>query len=121
MGSDIGSLLVMIAVISVVTIVIFLIGREIVCWYLKINISVELLTEIRDLLQTIKNQNIVKAQIINQKEETPPVIVNLQNVKKVMTKKENGETEISCGSCGFIISDAAATKCLGCKRTFVNL
>ncbi len=34
-------------------IVMFLIFREVVCWYWKINIRIELLTEIRELL---KNQ-----------------------------------------------------------------
>jgi hypothetical protein len=33
--------------------VLFLVFREVVCWYWKINVRIELLTEIRDLL---KNQ-----------------------------------------------------------------
>jgi hypothetical protein len=33
--------------------VMFLVFREVVCWYWKINLRIELLTEIRDLL---KNQ-----------------------------------------------------------------
>ncbi len=31
---------------------LFLIGREIVCWYFKINKTLELLEEIRDLLKS---------------------------------------------------------------------
>jgi hypothetical protein len=34
-------------------VVMFLVFREVVCWYWKINVRIELLTEIRDLL---KNQ-----------------------------------------------------------------
>ena len=34
-------------------VVLFLVFREVVCWYWKINVRIELLTEIRDLL---KNQ-----------------------------------------------------------------
>lgn len=37
-----------------VTFIVFLIGREVVCWYWKINKHIELLEEIRDLL---KGQN----------------------------------------------------------------
>lgn len=35
----------------VVVLVIFFVGRELICWYWKINLQVELLTEIRDLLK----------------------------------------------------------------------
>lgn len=46
-GSNIvGGLL----IFSVILIVIFLVCREIICWYWKINQNVALLTEIRDLL-----------------------------------------------------------------------
>ncbi|MDP2816090.1 MAG: hypothetical protein Q8O19_05365, partial [Rectinemataceae bacterium] len=37
-------------IFAVVVIVIFLVCREIICWYWKINQQVALLTEIRDLL-----------------------------------------------------------------------
>jgi hypothetical protein len=37
-------------VILAISIVLFLICREIICWYWKINQSIALLTEIRDLL-----------------------------------------------------------------------
>lgn len=33
-----------------IVIIIFLVGREVLCWYWKINRSIALLTEIRDLL-----------------------------------------------------------------------
>lgn len=41
---------------------IFLVCREVVCWYWKINKTVELLTEIRDLLQD---------QVLEQTQEKP--------------------------------------------------
>jgi hypothetical protein len=34
-----------------VMLILFLLGREIVCWYFKINKTVELLEEIRDSLK----------------------------------------------------------------------
>lgn len=45
-GNFISSLLITLAVL----VVIFLVLREVVCWYWKINSSIALLTEIRDLL-----------------------------------------------------------------------
>jgi C-terminal processing protease CtpA/Prc len=50
-GNMMGGLL----VFAVVIIVIFLVCREIVCWYWKINQNVALLTEIRDLLAMKEN------------------------------------------------------------------
>jgi hypothetical protein len=47
-----GSSLDVLLVALVVLIVIFLVCRELVCWYLKINRGIALLTEIRDLLAT---------------------------------------------------------------------
>jgi hypothetical protein len=40
-----------------ITLVIFLIGREIVCWYFKINKTVALLEEIRDSLRAQSKDN----------------------------------------------------------------
>ncbi len=37
-------------VVLVIAIIVFLVFREVVCWYWKINKTVDLLTEIRDLL-----------------------------------------------------------------------
>lgn len=37
-------------IIIALVILVFLVCREIVCWYWKINLSVALLTEIRDIL-----------------------------------------------------------------------
>jgi hypothetical protein len=53
MNDGIGSSLGALALFVVITIVIFLVCRELVCWYWKINQNIALLTEIRELL---KNQ-----------------------------------------------------------------
>jgi len=45
-GTSLGT----IAVSLVILLIVFLVCREIVCWYWKINRSIALLTEIRDLL-----------------------------------------------------------------------
>ena len=45
-----GNALGLLAIVFVVLILFFLVCREIVCWYLKINRRIALLTEIRDLL-----------------------------------------------------------------------
>ena len=49
MGNS-GSIIGTIAIFLVIVLVVFLVCREIVCWYWKINKSIALLTEIRDLL-----------------------------------------------------------------------
>ena len=50
MGDFTGAMLGSLLVVAVVLVVIFLVFREVICWYWKINRSVALLTEIRDLL-----------------------------------------------------------------------
>jgi hypothetical protein len=51
LGGYVGDFTAAIIAISVLF-VLFLIGRELVCWYFKINKTVELLEEIRDLLKS---------------------------------------------------------------------
>lgn len=43
--------------IIVISVVVFLIAREVVCWYWKINENVALLREIRDLLKYSQADN----------------------------------------------------------------
>lgn len=43
----------LLAVMVFVVLFAFLVMRELICWYWKINIAVELLTEIRDHLRTL--------------------------------------------------------------------
>lgn len=49
-GQFAGAMLGYVAVVGVVLLIIFLVCREIVCWYFKINQNIALLTEIRDRL-----------------------------------------------------------------------
>ena len=53
MGNETGSMMGAFLLFLGILVVLFLVCREIVCWYWKINQSVALLIEIRDLL---KNQ-----------------------------------------------------------------
>ncbi len=55
----------------VVAIIVFLIFREIICWYWKINRNVELLTEIRDLLAGKDNSPDGVAPIAQQSPSSP--------------------------------------------------
>ena len=50
-ASNLVSALLLLFVVFAILVAIFLICREIVCWYWKINAQVALLTEIRDLLR----------------------------------------------------------------------
>ena len=50
-NGGLGALPTSLIIAALVLLLVFLIGREILCWYLKINQSIALLTEIRDLLK----------------------------------------------------------------------
>jgi hypothetical protein len=50
-------------------VVLFVIGREIVCWYLKINIRLSVLIEIRDLLKGNTKQDQIKSVVSNQQSQ----------------------------------------------------
>ena len=54
MGEFGGNILSGLMIFSIILIVIFLACREIVCWYFKINQTVSLLTEVRNLLAATK-------------------------------------------------------------------
>jgi hypothetical protein len=62
-GNVVGNLLPTLAIVLVVLVVVFLVLREIVCWYWKINLNVALLTEIRDVLQLIRQEQKVAADL----------------------------------------------------------
>jgi hypothetical protein len=59
-------------------IVLFLIGREIVCWYLKINIRLSVLEEMRGLMS-------VQVQVQQQL---------LENIKKIQHTKQSSDVDI---------------------------
>jgi len=54
-------------VVLITLVVIFLIARELVCWYWKINESLDVLKEIRDLLAS--QQNPIRALSPSEREE----------------------------------------------------
>ena len=66
MPQFIGTILIGLLVVAVV----FLILREVMCWYWKINMSIELLTEIRNLLRNQANRGINQVQQIVNSEDT---------------------------------------------------
>jgi hypothetical protein len=74
----------------VLAIVIFLIGREIVCWYFKINARLSVLEEIRDLLKVsaLKEDNIV-----------PPVLVEKAVQAEPFIKPQEAALPAICPSC----------------------
>lgn len=51
----------------VIVLILFLIGREIVCWYFKINKTITVLEEIRDLLkspqQVVRGENKIEPHV----------------------------------------------------------
>ncbi len=63
-----GEVVVSALIVLVIIAVVFLILREVMCWYWKINIRVELLTEIRNLL---KNNSQISMSGEVMKESTP--------------------------------------------------
>jgi len=103
----VGSLI----LILIATIIIFLICREIVCWYWKINTLVELMAEQNRLLSQIAN----KGSSINY--ETTPSSVN----KTIENSNNNNSSTINkvyvdtwtCKNCGQDNS-INSTTCKGC-------
>jgi len=59
-------------IVSVIALIIFLVLREVICWYWKINRSIALLTEIRDLL-TAKSSSQTAGVVAVQQSPTPGV------------------------------------------------
>lgn len=87
-GSNIaGGLL----VFAVVAVIIFLVFREVFCWYWKINQNVALLTEIRNLLAAKSMVPVGTTQ-----SSLPPAALR------------------TCKGCGSTITDAGSTFCTQC-------
>ncbi len=61
-SGDLGFGFVSLIIFVLVLLAIFLLCREIVCWYWKINKAVLLLTEIRDLLQRLQGSSMRTAE-----------------------------------------------------------
>jgi hypothetical protein len=86
-GNDTGSLLSYLLIILVVSLVVFLICRELFCWYWKINQRIDLLIQVRDLLA-------VKAQSGDPKIQQEPS----RRCPKCGAQQSAGDT--FCDSCG---------------------
>jgi hypothetical protein len=56
-GGEGGDAIVIFLMIFLIMGVVFLMGREVVCWYWKINQRIALMTEIRDLLKNLPSNN----------------------------------------------------------------
>ncbi|MHB1620860.1 MAG: hypothetical protein ACYCTY_12915 [Sulfuricella sp.] len=66
MDAVISNLVGGVLIFFIIAIIVFLVCREIVCWYFKINRNVELLTEIRDLLAAKGNSQGGVAPVVQQ-------------------------------------------------------
>lgn len=58
---DSGNLNSFILIYLVISIIVFLVCREIACWYFKINKTITLLEEIRDLLKS--SQHVARGKV----------------------------------------------------------
>jgi len=94
-----GEIITTILISALVVGVIFLISRELVCWYWKINQRVALLTEIRDLMT--KNPN----KLSN----------NYDNIPYNKNEKNY------CPKCNTIKTENKNGQCLNCGTTLTTL
>ena len=84
------------AIFFVVTIIIFLVCREIVCWYFKINEKLSVLLEIRDLLRTSQG-----------------------NSTLFINESSSSSADITCEKCGKSYPEnAAGSFCENCGMAF---
>ena len=71
MGNNfVGDMIAFFVLLLVITVIIFLVFREYICWYWKINLRVALLVEIRDLLSAKGNSPVEVAPVARQ-QQTP--------------------------------------------------
>lgn len=110
----------------VVAIIVFLICREIFCWYWKINATLAVLTEIRDLL---KNSNLSSGQIpaTNGKSHVPGPIPTTNETEKIGGPGhhwgENDKTHSvvkKCPKCGGVFHGAEFEVCEECNCSLVD-
>jgi hypothetical protein len=107
----------------VINVILFLICREIVCWYFKINQGLDLLTQIRDLLANMPKQTAMAAQASAANRE------NLKKYTRCSKCEKRYEGDLSgqfCEECGSqlrevlsesIVDPSASPKyCPSCKR-----
>jgi hypothetical protein len=110
-------------ILLVINVILFLICREIVCWYFKINQRLELLTQIRDLLANMPKQTAMAAQASTAKPDNLKTYTLCSKCKKRYDGDLSGQFCEECGSqLREVLSDAvvdysASSKyCPSCKR-----
>ena len=91
----------MIAIYLLIVIIIFLVCREIVCWYWKINQNLALLTEIRDLLKFQSQNTVVLAANPdgNATGEKKPVVFQPGKWECLACKGKNETGDVACRYC----------------------
>jgi len=94
-----------IIILLVVLFVIFLVIRELMCWYWKINQGIELLTEIRDLLA---NQSAFRREPTIQSSDLPPLAASVPTSTNSLGTCPNCSAEIPLSS----------KACPKCKASF---
>lgn len=77
MGSEIGSMLFILVIVTVIYFVLFLVLREVICWYLKINKNISLMEEqnelLKEVLKGIQKQNSIEYKIATSSIVNSPV------------------------------------------------
>ena len=82
-----------------ISIILFLLGRELVCWYFKINHRLDLLEEIRDLLKEGKES---PASVPNKKTKNS---VSADDDSFYKDNKKSGVMRVSDGEISIINTD----------------
>lgn len=79
-----------------IVLLLFLIGREVVCWYLKINHRLDLLEEIRDLLKEAKEPISTTVKVASKKNpvKAEEDFFYKKNEKSKVMKVSDGEISI---------------------------
>jgi hypothetical protein len=94
----------------VVLAVILLVFREVVCWYSKINQRITLLTEIRDYLSKMANQQLMPIT----SQSTKPKVKEETNVRSQSTEVSESDKKL-CQHCGAWYPQAKpGDKCIKC-------
>ena len=101
-GEEIGGLITSLLIGILVCGVIFLILREVVCWYWKINQQIALLSEIRDTLMNIagNKKKPLQVKMIDKKAEEKKVVVSEGRWICPSCDEPNMENYDLCSNCG---------------------
>lgn len=102
MGVFMNNFLLTILISLGITLVLFLIFREYICWYWKVNETLCVLRDIRDLLKSNSNSNIELTNALNYKKP-----YSEEKSKEVKSKK------VTCPACNSI-NDSEKLYCNKC-------